>query len=104
MFLLGIQHAGAHLKELQKALKNPSANLGLVLSEAGRRAFRSVGLGQTPSIGHLVHTNLSNAAHQCAKVKANRQIRCQGLHYNFVCMCGSDSGRPKTNCICDFMN
>lgn len=65
--LNGIQHAGLHLKELQKALKNPAANLGLLLTETGKRAFRTVGLGQTPSMTHLVHPNLMNAAHLCAK-------------------------------------
>ncbi|CAG0901782.1 unnamed protein product [Cyprideis torosa] len=29
--LTGIQYAGGHLRELQKALKNPAANLGIIL-------------------------------------------------------------------------
>ncbi|XP_068626379.1 very long-chain specific acyl-CoA dehydrogenase, mitochondrial [Battus philenor] len=42
--LTGIQFAGSHLQELQRAFKNPAANLGLIFSEAGRRAGRAVGL------------------------------------------------------------
>ncbi|XP_061402583.1 very long-chain specific acyl-CoA dehydrogenase, mitochondrial [Musca vetustissima] len=43
--LTGIQYAGSHLKELQKAFKNPAANLGLIFKEASRRAASSVGIG-----------------------------------------------------------
>ncbi|KAK7863158.1 hypothetical protein R5R35_012772 [Gryllus longicercus] len=65
--LTGIQYAGVHLKELQKAFKNPTANLGLIFKEATSRAIRSVGLGSTPSLGPLVHPNLSNSATKAAK-------------------------------------
>jgi len=34
------QYAGGHLKELQKAFKRPTANLGLVLEEGSKRARR----------------------------------------------------------------
>ncbi|XP_013113630.1 very long-chain specific acyl-CoA dehydrogenase, mitochondrial [Stomoxys calcitrans] len=43
--LTGIQYAGSHLKELQKAFKNPAANLGLIFKEASRRAASTVGMG-----------------------------------------------------------
>lgn len=43
--LTGIQYAGGHLKELQRAFKNPAANFGLVMSETSKRALRSVGVG-----------------------------------------------------------
>jgi len=66
---VGIQYAGSHLKELQKAFKNPTANLGVIFSEAGRRAFRKVGLGSTPSMAGDVHPNLSASATQISKVK-----------------------------------
>ncbi|CAB3373406.1 Hypothetical predicted protein [Cloeon dipterum] len=68
--LTGIQYAGSHLKELQRAFKNPAANLGIIFSEAGRRAFRSVGLGSTPTLGG-VHPNLSSSATQIAKCVGN---------------------------------
>ncbi|KAH8416720.1 hypothetical protein KR009_000243, partial [Drosophila setifemur] len=45
--LTGIQYAGSHLKELQQAFKNPSANLGLIFKEASKRAATTVGLGGT---------------------------------------------------------
>lgn len=45
--LSGIQYAGAHLKELQRAFKNPAANLGLILKAVSNRAVRKVGLGGT---------------------------------------------------------
>ncbi|ALC43225.1 CG7461 [Drosophila busckii] len=35
--LSGVQYAGNHLKELQRAFKNPSANLGFIFKEASRR-------------------------------------------------------------------
>ena len=35
-----LQGAGKHLKDLQKSLKNPAANLGLVLSEGFKRGRR----------------------------------------------------------------
>ncbi|PSN51021.1 Very long-chain specific acyl-CoA dehydrogenase [Blattella germanica] len=65
--LTGIQFAGAHLRELQKAFKNPAANLGLIFGEATKRAIRSVGLGSPPSLSQHVHPNLSSAAALTAK-------------------------------------
>ncbi|KAF4523489.1 hypothetical protein B566_EDAN004559 [Ephemera danica] len=69
--LTGIQYAGTHLKELQKAFKNPTAHLGLIFSEAGKRAFRTVGLGSTPSMAEHVHPNLSSSATLVAKGVGN---------------------------------
>lgn len=60
--LTGIQFAGAHLRELQKAFKNPAANLGLIFGEATKRAIRSVGLGSSPSLTQYVHPNLAASA------------------------------------------
>ncbi|XP_063218815.1 very long-chain specific acyl-CoA dehydrogenase, mitochondrial [Bacillus rossius redtenbacheri] len=59
--LTGVQFAGSHLKELQKAFKNPTANLGLIFGEATKRAIRSVGL-TSPSLASEVHPNLSSSA------------------------------------------
>lgn len=56
--LTGIQYAGAHLKELQAAFKNPTANLGLIFEEASKRIQRKVGLAAPPSMDHLVHKDL----------------------------------------------
>lgn len=66
--LTGIQYAGAHLKELQNAFKNPTANLGLIFEEASKRVVRSVGLSSPPSIDHHVHKDLATAAGFLAKV------------------------------------
>lgn len=64
----GIQYAGTHLRELQKAFKNPTANLGLIFSEAGKRVFRSAGLSSGPSMDHLVAPALRPSAQLAAKV------------------------------------
>ena len=64
--LTGIQFAGSHLKELQKAFRHPTANLGLIAEEVSKRATRAVGLG-TPSMSHLVHPDLAESAALCAK-------------------------------------
>lgn len=66
--LTGIQHAGTQLKELEKAFKNPAANLGLIFKEAQKRTMRTVGLGAAPSFSHLVHGNLAHEGALCAKV------------------------------------
>uniref|UniRef100_A0A1B0DB09 Very long-chain specific acyl-CoA dehydrogenase, mitochondrial n=1 Tax=Phlebotomus papatasi TaxID=29031 RepID=A0A1B0DB09_PHLPP len=64
--LTGIQYAGSHLKELQRAFKNPAANLGLIFQESSRRAVRSLGFGGVDLSGH-VHPKLQPAAKQVAE-------------------------------------
>lgn len=66
--LTGIQYAGAHLKELQAAFKNPAANLGLIFGEAAKRAARTVGLSTPPSMSHHVHSELASSADRVSKV------------------------------------
>merc|ERR1711922_63609 len=41
--LTGIQYAGGHLRELQKAIKNPIGNFGIVVGEVSKRAGHAVG-------------------------------------------------------------
>ncbi|XP_077290256.1 acyl-CoA dehydrogenase very long chain [Arctopsyche grandis] len=65
--LTGIQYAGTHLRELQKAFKNPTANLGLIFSEAGKRVFRSTGLSSGPSMSEFVAPDLDQSAQLAAK-------------------------------------
>ncbi|CAH1121012.1 unnamed protein product [Ceutorhynchus assimilis] len=65
--LTGIQHAGAHLKELQNAFKNPTAHLGLIFEEASKRVVRSVGLGSPPSMEPHVHGDLIQPASELAR-------------------------------------
>lgn len=60
--LTGIQYAGGHLKELQGAFKNPTANLGLIFSEGSKRALRLVGVSSNESLTKYVHKNLAESA------------------------------------------
>lgn len=64
--LTGIQYAGSHLKELQRAFKNPAANLGLIFKESSRRAARTVGLGGT-DLSSFVYPELQPYAKQTAE-------------------------------------
>lgn len=64
--LTGIQYAGSHLQELQRAFKNPAANLGLIVKESSRRAFRSVGIGGS-DLSPYVHPSLQNSAKLAAE-------------------------------------
>lgn len=66
--LTGMQYAGGHLRELQAALKNPLANLGLVVSEGMKRAQRSVGMTTAEPLGGHVHPELGAASDQATKL------------------------------------
>lgn len=65
--LTGIQYAGSHLQQLQKALKNPAANLGLLVDAGATRAKRIVGLSSGPSLKEYVHPDLIDSADKTAK-------------------------------------
>lgn len=67
-----MQHAGSHLKQLQKAMK--SGNVGIILGEAAKRAKRSVGLRQADTLAG-VHPNLTLQAQLTSKVNWNTQHR-----------------------------
>ncbi|XP_050313261.1 very long-chain specific acyl-CoA dehydrogenase, mitochondrial [Anthonomus grandis grandis] len=64
--LTGIQYAGAHLKELQSAFQNPTANLGLIFEEASKRVGRKVGWSSPPSMEPHIHKDLAQAASELA--------------------------------------
>merc|ERR1711963_704151 len=69
--LTGIQYAGGHLRELQKAIKNPIGNFGLVFGEVSKRAGHAVGMGPGNVLADQVHPNLSeSAALTCKAVDA----------------------------------
>lgn len=53
--LTGLQYAGSHLKELQRAMKNPVGNLGMIFDVSTKRVFRAVGLssGNTSVTEHV---------------------------------------------------
>lgn len=57
----GIQFAGGHLKEIQKAMKNPMANLGVILKEGSSRLRRQVGL-DVPNLSEYVHPDFKEEA------------------------------------------
>merc|ERR1712079_131789 len=56
--LSGIQYAGGHLRELQKAIKNPIGNFGIVMGEVSKRAGHAVGLASGNHLAPHVHNNL----------------------------------------------
>lgn len=58
----GLQNAGGHLKELQRAFKNPSGNIGLIFDESTKRVIRAVGLSAGPSLSENVHPSLAPSA------------------------------------------
>lgn len=84
MFSLGIQYAGAHLKELQNAFKNPTANLGLIFEEASKRVVRTVGLSSPPAMDHLVHKDLAQSAVLIAKVQINIKLLLRRLNFVLI--------------------
>ncbi|XP_063699024.1 very long-chain specific acyl-CoA dehydrogenase, mitochondrial [Culicoides brevitarsis] len=69
--LTGIQYAGSHLKELQRAFKNPTANLGLIMKESSKRALRTVGIGGGLDMTGLVDPKLADASKLCAESITN---------------------------------
>lgn len=88
IFLIGIQYAGAHLKELQRAFKNPAANLGMIFDEVSKRAFRSIGIGGVPNMAHLVHPNLGESSQLAARVSFDYVIntKCKFINiYKALC-------------------
>ena len=58
----GLQSAGGHLKELQRALNNPISNVGLILNEGTRRVLKSVGLSSSSVLTEKVAPDLQNWA------------------------------------------
>merc|ERR1719365_83822 len=72
--LVGIQYAGGHLRELQKAISNPISNFGVVLGEVAKRGKGAVGLGAGNTLASHVHPNLSeSAALTCKAIDAMGQ-------------------------------
>lgn len=56
--LTGLQYAGGHLRELQRAVKDPISNFGVVLGEVTKRGRSAVGLGGSNDLASHVHPNL----------------------------------------------
>ncbi|XP_068785427.1 very long-chain specific acyl-CoA dehydrogenase, mitochondrial isoform X2 [Struthio camelus] len=71
--LNGFQILGIQLRGLQKALKNPLGNVGLLATEATRRLRRKAGLGSGLSLREHVHPDLQDSAQktvQCLELFA----------------------------------
>ena len=70
VLLAGIQYAGGHLRELQRAMKNPAGNLGVILGEGTKRAKKLVGLGgdSMTCVAANVHPDLAESAKLCTVV------------------------------------
>ncbi|XP_049288134.1 very long-chain specific acyl-CoA dehydrogenase, mitochondrial-like [Anopheles funestus] len=64
--LTGIQRVGNDLQKLQKALKNPLGNMGMILAEGTKRAGHSVGVGGM-DLRPFVARELQTAAQQCSE-------------------------------------
>lgn len=77
--LTGLQHAGGHLKQLQKALKNPAANVSVILGEATKRAKRSVGFSNINSLTEVVHPNLAQEGALISKAIEAFGVSVEGL-------------------------
>merc|ERR1719486_856205 len=45
--LTGIQYAGGHLRELQKAVQDPISNFGVVMGEVAKRGKQKIGISQS---------------------------------------------------------
>jgi very long chain acyl-CoA dehydrogenase len=58
----GLQYAGGHLRELQKAVKDPISNFGVVLGEVTKRGRSVVGLGGGNTLASHVHPNLADVS------------------------------------------
>jgi len=77
--LTGLQHAGGHLKQLQKAMKNPTANVSVIFGEAAKRAKRSVGLSNTNALAGVVHPNLNEQGALISKAVDAFGVSVEGL-------------------------
>ena len=61
-----MQYVGGHLREIQRAMKNPVGNLSMIFEEGTRRIRRTVGL-DAPDIAQYVHPELQQEAQQLSK-------------------------------------
>lgn len=64
--LTGIQYAGSHLREVQRAFQNPTQNLGMLFKEASKRASTFMKLGGVDMTAN-VDPSLSASAKLCGE-------------------------------------
>ncbi|XP_041358344.1 very long-chain specific acyl-CoA dehydrogenase, mitochondrial-like [Gigantopelta aegis] len=77
--LTGIQYAGVQLRELQKAMKNPAGNVGLLFGAGAKRAKRMVGVSAGGSFSEFVHPDLSDGASKAAAAIEDFGISVENL-------------------------
>ncbi|XP_055053762.2 very long-chain specific acyl-CoA dehydrogenase, mitochondrial [Misgurnus anguillicaudatus] len=65
--LNGFQNAGNQLKSLQKALKNPFGNAGVLAGEITKRARRKAGMGTGLTLQGTVHPELNHSGELTVK-------------------------------------
>ncbi|XP_053218192.1 very long-chain specific acyl-CoA dehydrogenase, mitochondrial [Podarcis raffonei] len=65
--LNGFQNAGNELRGLQRAIKNPLGNAGLIVSEVGKRVRRKAGLGTGISLKSVVHPSLDSSGERAVR-------------------------------------
>ncbi|XP_061447316.1 very long-chain specific acyl-CoA dehydrogenase, mitochondrial [Rhineura floridana] len=65
--LNGFQNAGNQLRGLQRAVKNPLGNAGLLVSEVGKRVRRKAGFGTGITLKHVVHPTLNSSGERTVR-------------------------------------
>jgi len=65
--LTGIQHAALHLKSVEKALKDPFANIGTVAGFGSKMAIQKMGFGHLNAVVGEVHPDLKESARLLAQ-------------------------------------
>ncbi|KAM9111654.1 LOW QUALITY PROTEIN: very long-chain specific acyl-CoA dehydrogenase, mitochondrial-like, partial [Pangshura tecta] len=65
--LSGFQNAGNQLRGLQRAMKSPVGNVGLLAQEATRRLRRKAGWGSGITLRDVVHPSLDASAEQLVR-------------------------------------
>ncbi|XP_058815272.1 very long-chain specific acyl-CoA dehydrogenase, mitochondrial-like [Topomyia yanbarensis] len=65
--LTGAKYAGSQLKELQRAVEKPAANLGLIFREGSRRVARTIGIQNGNDISEYVAGPLKVSAQRCTE-------------------------------------
>nr|XP_054771211.1 very long-chain specific acyl-CoA dehydrogenase, mitochondrial-like [Lytechinus pictus] len=77
--LTGLQSAGKHLQGLQKAMRNPAGNIGVIMDEANKKYKRMVGISSGPSLNQYVHPDLQESAAKTATSIEEFGVAVEGL-------------------------
>jgi len=78
--LTGLQGAGKHLRELQKSLSNPLANMGLIVEQGIMRSKRVAGMNVGPTnVEENVHPDLKAEAELLSKALGQMGVVSEAL-------------------------